>query len=336
MTILAQDTFIRANQSGWGTASDGESWSSSGASSTQSITSNEGVIAATGGSDTHNQLGTQTADDQDILCRIAINNASDVTGIQARFSTSGGFTAYKLLYYSNDLHINKVYLGTNTPLVSYGGYTLTLGTFYWFRLRCVGNSIAAMIWPDGGASPPNWLMALTDVSIPSGGFAVLANSNSGIGIKFDHFSVSTIVPAMHEIALALGWIVSTLSADIPLQGYAPGGVWRAEAPPGTATPYVIIAHQPGQSKDEIVFGGARAYSDLCFQVIATGPAANGETIANAAVRIDSLLTVSQSTAVTGGTIITSYRTQPVEADTIINGETWTDMGGIYRIMCKGS
>lgn len=140
----------------------------------------------------------------------------------------------------------------------------------------------------------------------------------------------------HEVALALSWLVSTLSADSTLQGYAPGGVWRAEAPPGTAVPYVIVQYQPQQSKDEPVFGGGRAFSDLYFQVIATGPAANGVTIANAAARIDALLPVSQPTAVTGGTVIASYRTQPIEADTIIDGETWTDMGNIQRIMCKSS
>ena len=140
----------------------------------------------------------------------------------------------------------------------------------------------------------------------------------------------------HEVALALSWIVSTLSGDTTLQGEAPGSVWRAEAPPGTAVPYVIVQYQPGQSRDEVVFGGARAFSDLCFQVIATGPASNGQTIANASARIDTLLTVSQPTAVTGGTIIASYRTAPHETDTILSGETWTDMGGIYRIMAKSS
>lgn len=336
MTILAQDTFVRANQSGWGTASDGESWTTSGASSTQSIASNKGVITSTGGSDTHNQLGTQTTTDQDLLCRIAINTSSDVAGIQARFGTSGGFTAYKLLYYSNDLHINKVYLGNNTSLLSYGGYTLSPGAFYWFRLRCLGSTVSAMLWPDGQVAPVNWMLTTTDVSIASGGFAVLANSNSGSGIQFDHFSASTIAPGSSEVALALGWIVSTLSADTPLQGYAPGGTWRAEAPPGTAVPYTVVMFQTQQSKDALVFGGARAYSDLCFHVFAVGPASNGQTIANAATRIDQLLTVSQPTAITGGTIIASYRTTPIESDVILDGAVFTNIGGEYRVMCKSS
>lgn len=140
----------------------------------------------------------------------------------------------------------------------------------------------------------------------------------------------------HEVALALGWIVPTLSADTPLQGYAPGGIWRAEAPPGTAVPYVVVMHKQPQSKDEIAFGGVRVYSDLYFDVFAAGPAADGQQIANAAARIDQLLTVPNQTAITGGTLIASYRTSPIESDVILDGSTWSNFGGEYRVMCKSS
>lgn len=140
----------------------------------------------------------------------------------------------------------------------------------------------------------------------------------------------------HEVALALTWMISTLSADTPLQGYAPGGVWRAEAPPGTAVPYIIVVFQPSNSKDKVVFGGARAYSDLYFEVFAAGPAADGQTIASAAARIDDVLTVPRQTAITNGTLMASYRTKPIESDVILDGTTWTNMGGLYRIMCKSS
>lgn len=140
----------------------------------------------------------------------------------------------------------------------------------------------------------------------------------------------------HEVALALGWIVPTLSGDTALQGYAPGGVWRAEAPPGTAVPYVVVMFQPTSSKDETVFGGGRAYTDLYFHVFAAGPAADGQQIANAAARIDQLLTVPQQTAITGGTLIASYRAAPIESDVILDGSTWSNFGGEYRVMVKSS
>lgn len=139
-----------------------------------------------------------------------------------------------------------------------------------------------------------------------------------------------------EVAVALSWLYSTLAQDTTLSGYAPGGVWRAEAPDGTTPPYTIITYQPQQSRDEVVFGGGRAYSDLFFEVCTAGPANVTQTIANAATRIDTLLTVAQQTAITGGTLLASFRSAPVEGDPLINGEVWTNMGGVYRIMIKAS
>lgn len=139
-----------------------------------------------------------------------------------------------------------------------------------------------------------------------------------------------------EVDIAYQWMQSTLASDATLQGVAPGGVWRAEAPDGTSAPYVTITYQPHQSKDVIAFGGARAYSDLCFEVCAAGPASVLSSIVSAAARIDTLLTVSQQTAITGGVLSASYRSAPVEEDPLIAGIRWNATGGAYRIMIKAS
>jgi hypothetical protein len=139
-----------------------------------------------------------------------------------------------------------------------------------------------------------------------------------------------------EVAVALAWLYSTLNGDSTLTGYAPGGVWRAEAPPTTVTPFVTIIYEPSNSHDEPVFGGGRAYSDLYFDVVACGPAKMTATLASAASQIDTLLKVSAQTAITGGTISACFRSVPLEADPLINGETWTNMGGTYRIMIKAT
>lgn len=142
--------------------------------------------------------------------------------------------------------------------------------------------------------------------------------------------------AANEIDIAYQWIQATLANDTTLQGYAPGGVWRAEAETNTTAPYVTITYQPGQNRDEIAFGGVRVYSELYFEVCAAGPAKNLPGIVNAATRIDGLLTVSQQTAITGGTILASYRTQPVETNPLIDGVRWNSNGGVYRVMVKAS
>lgn len=142
--------------------------------------------------------------------------------------------------------------------------------------------------------------------------------------------------AGNEQDIAYQWIQSTLAGDVTLQGYAPGGVYRAEAPDGTTPPYITITFQPQQSKDEIAFGGVRVYSDLYYEVLAAGPATTLANITSAATRIDTLLTVSQQTVITGGTLIASYRSQPLNTDPLINGEIWNASGGIYRLMVKAS
>ena len=148
--------------------------------------------------------------------------------------------------------------------------------------------------------------------------------------------------ATHEIGMAFSWLIATLSGDTTLagsNGYAPGGVWRAEAPPSTTTPFVIVAHQPPSNGDAVVFGGGRAYSDLLFQVNVTGPAKVMQAVVNAASRIDTLITTAAPIVVAGnapGTVIASFRQQPIEEDVLIDGELWTNMGGVYRVFAKGS
>ncbi len=142
--------------------------------------------------------------------------------------------------------------------------------------------------------------------------------------------------AASEVDLAFQWIQATLTGDSALAGYAPGNVWRADAPAGTPMPYVAVTYQPQPSKDEIAFGGIRVYSDLYFEVCAAGQATFLQNIVSAAGRIDTLLTIAQQTSITGGTLLASYRTAPSESDPLINGQIWNYTGGIYRIMLKAS
>lgn len=140
----------------------------------------------------------------------------------------------------------------------------------------------------------------------------------------------------NEVDVAFQWIQGTLSGDGTIQATAPGGVWRAEAQDGITPPYVAITYLPQQSRDEIAFGAVRVFSDLFFDVCAAGPASTLASIASAASQIDVLLTIKDQTAITGGTIISSYRTQPSESDPLIDGTRWNYTGGVYRVRIKAS
>lgn len=140
--------------------------------------------------------------------------------------------------------------------------------------------------------------------------------------------------AVTEMQLGFAWLYSVLIADGTLQGYAPGGVYRALAPPSTASPYVIMIYQAGT--DNVNFGAGRAYSSMLYQVKAVGPASNTAGIMNAAARADTLITTGVQIAVTGGTISSCFREQPLQIDELVNGELWSNWGGLYRILVKSN
>lgn len=142
------------------------------------------------------------------------------------------------------------------------------------------------------------------------------------------------MPTTTETALSLAWIESTLSGDATLQGYAPGGILQTFPLPGTTTPYMLVKFLSG--KDFPVFGGGRAYSDMRFRVLVVGPIATQQTIASAAARIETLLTVTAQTAVTGGIIIGSFRDQPASEDEWVDSAKYHLDGAEYCIMAKAS
>lgn len=144
------------------------------------------------------------------------------------------------------------------------------------------------------------------------------------------------MPTNNEVDMTFQWIQSTLSQDTPLQADAPGGVWRADAPAGTAGVYIAVTHQSNQGRDGTVFGGSRAFTEVFFEVVAAGPATSAESVANAAARFDVLLTVAQQTAIPGGTLMGSFRVQPIASDPLINGVLMTFNGGLYKSMVKAS
>src|SRR6266568_6004320 len=136
--------------------------------------------------------------------------------------------------------------------------------------------------------------------------------------------------SVHEIVSAFQFLYAILSGDSILNGYAPGGPHRALAPPETPTPFTIFGLQSGT--DIVTLNGYRVMVEGLFQIKCVGPASEMDAITNGAARIDALLgkpPVSGTTA--GAYIASSYRETPLALDSIVNGEVWTDLGGLYRI-----
>src|SRR5215469_785662 len=106
MTLLASDTFIRANQSGWGTASDSETWASVRGTPVVAIASNEGTFHASGGSSfSIMRLGSQTSAGQEVLVRMKPGNTAKNQGTVARFVDNNNF--YYGVLINNTILIGK-------------------------------------------------------------------------------------------------------------------------------------------------------------------------------------------------------------------------------------
>lgn len=138
---------------------------------------------------------------------------------------------------------------------------------------------------------------------------------------------------MTEEELGQTWIESVLSADTTLQGLAPGGVIQTFTLPGTTAPYVLVKYMVGNDVQK--FGGV-AYVDMRFRVVAVGPFASLQNVRDAASRINVLLTVTTPTTLAGGTIIASFRDQPIGDDEWVDGAKWNTTGGEYRTMAKSN
>lgn len=187
---LEKDTFVRANQSGWGTASNGDTWAVTLGSSTLSIASNEGHATGTT-SQANVQLGSTTNADAEVLVRCQTSDTnSNRMGVSLRQTASNTFYAAKMNVNSGVFSIGKVVTGTITDLFTTSSFVASAATYYWIRFKAVGTFLAAKIWADGTAEPAAWTVSGTDSSITGAGGVGLTfySSNSATTWDFNAFN----------------------------------------------------------------------------------------------------------------------------------------------------
>jgi len=183
--VLAQDSFQRMDQALWGTASDGNSWTSD-ANSLQlqnafSINGKAGVIA-------HTQ-GTLNA----ILGPTLPNAEALISGSLSRFGGTANFGV--VLRWTDKTHWYKAYIdGTSLVIVRrINAVSTVLGmlpfpaqdnTLYSIRFRVVGTSLLAKAWVSSNPEPANWLLHAVDATLSTGqgGVRVLILFNDVIRI----------------------------------------------------------------------------------------------------------------------------------------------------------
>lgn len=135
----------------------------------------------------------------------------------------------------------------------------------------------------------------------------------------------------HEVAMAYSFLYGQLSGDTIIKTNAPGGVFRGIAPSGATAPFVIMSFQSGF--DVLTANVERLMSQPLMQVKAVGPGSSMTKLSLAAAEIDDVLK-RQSGTVTNGLILSCYRESPLQYDEVVNGEMWTHLGGLYRLLIQ--
>jgi streptogramin lyase len=186
--MLAQDTFQRANQPRWGTASDGQTWGGdANVSGSFSISGNTGAV-------------TNTSTSYSAVLGPAMANANvEVTGSINKFTYNNfgpvtrwtdGNNWYKAYIDGSKLIIQKKVNGVTSTLVSVP-FAAQVNTQYKIRFQVSGTTLSAKAWLASGSEPANWMTTATDGSLSSGqcGLRLLAQ---GATITINTFTVKPL------------------------------------------------------------------------------------------------------------------------------------------------
>ena len=183
-TTLAHDTFQRANQALWGTATDGHMWQ--GDANTVSIfTVTSGMGQVAGGQGTFNAILGPISSNMDVLVSTTVDrfDAGKVNvGAVIRWNNPNNW--YKALIDGNHLSLIKHIHGVGTTLASVP-FLAQGGVSYTLRVRAIGTTFFAKVWPTETSEPPLWMISTADTSLTSGqgGIRIVAQNDAVVRIS---------------------------------------------------------------------------------------------------------------------------------------------------------
>jgi hypothetical protein len=189
-TIIAQDTFQRANQPLWGTASNGLLWGNDANSNNVfSIVNNTGQVSgATALPNAYSAMLGPTVANVEVLTSGSIS------------SFTGSFLGASL-HWTNANNYYRVYIsGTNLVLVKKVAgiisilkqtpFTATAGISYTIRFRIVGTTLYTKAWQTSITEPANWTQIVTDSSLASGLCGLYIQVQTGRSVNVTSFQAT--------------------------------------------------------------------------------------------------------------------------------------------------
>ncbi len=180
---LAQDTFQRANQKYWGTASDGHVWGGqANTKSAFSISNNTGQLSANG---IYDAVLGPTAANAEVLVSGSMNkfSSSNIGAVLRWVDTNDWYKAY---IDGGHLVVQKKVKGTYTTLKTIT-FAATAGKSYTIRFSVVGTTLSAKVWLTGTTEPTNWMITVNDTSLTTGYCGLRLQLQSGIVANITSF-----------------------------------------------------------------------------------------------------------------------------------------------------
>jgi hypothetical protein len=188
-SILAQDTFQRADEALWGVASDGQSWQ--GDANKLAAFSIGGSIHTWGqiannqgqGEQIYNALLGPASENVNLVVRGSVNLFSPNVnfGVVLRWQDVNNW--YKVLIDGSDLVVLKRVNGVTTRLGA-SRFTALGGKTYTLHFRAIGATLFASAWPGDQPEPAHWMIVVSDMSLVSGqgGVRVVLQNNTVIHV----------------------------------------------------------------------------------------------------------------------------------------------------------
>lgn len=182
--VLAQDTFQRANQPLWGTASDGQAWGADAArSSVFAVINRAGQVSS--GSGIYDAILGPRASDSEVLFSGSVSHFSASNmGVLLRWTDANNL--YKVFIDGASLIALKKVAGVVTVLQSVP-FAAQDGVPYSMRVRLVGTAISARVWQSGQVEPATWMLLANDTALTAGYDGLRVIVQTGITITITSY-----------------------------------------------------------------------------------------------------------------------------------------------------
>jgi len=191
-TLLASDTFQRADRHFWGMASDGQIWGGDANSKAGFVIADHSGQIVDGHSIYNATLGGLTSDAEAVFSGSLSSFDHSNLGAVLRWRDENNW--YKAYINGTQLILLKDIAGTMIMLNAVP-FTAYAATSYTLRFSVIGFQLLARVWPSGQIEPATWMVAGTDENISSGFGGLRLLLQDGVNATITMFTESTVTPS---------------------------------------------------------------------------------------------------------------------------------------------